>query len=226
MPMSELLECLEVETYPNPSWAVIWMHGLGADGSDFVPIVPELGLGDAPGVRFVFPHAPMIPVTCNNGYVMRAWYDIVFFNNINRHADEVGIRQNRDAIRALIEREKQRGVPAEHIVIAGFSQGGAMAYTVALTHPERLAGVIALSTYIPAPAILDGESTTANSQLPIFAAHGVQDPVVPLALGEAAAQRVKAAGHSVAWHTYRMPHSVCLEEIVAIGAWLKKQMAA
>jgi phospholipase/carboxylesterase len=224
--MSDLLECIEVETQPNPTWAVIWMHGLGADGSDFVPIVPELGLKGTPGVRFVFPHAPAIPVTCNNGYVMRAWYDIVFFDNINRHADEAGIRSNREAIRRLIEREKARGIAAEHIVIAGFSQGGAMAYTVALTHPERLGGVIALSTYIPSPAMLDAESTDANCHLPVFAAHGVQDPIVPLSLGEAARKRVSDAGHAVEWHTYRMPHSVCPEEIVAIGAWLKKQMAA
>ncbi|WP_374354369.1 alpha/beta hydrolase [Chitinimonas sp.] len=224
--MSVLLDSLEVETGPAPSWSVIWMHGLGADGNDFVSIVPELGLAGHANVRFVFPHAPMIPVTCNNGYVMRAWYDIVYFDNINRHADEAGIRQNRDAIRVLIEREKQRGVAAERIFIAGFSQGGAMAYTVGLTHPERLAGIIALSTYIPAPALLSSEASPANQLTPIFAAHGEQDPIVPLALGELARQQVSQPGRPLEWHSYRMQHSVCIEEVHAIGAWLKRQMAA
>ncbi|QNM95569.1 alpha/beta hydrolase [Chitinimonas koreensis] len=222
---SNLLDHIEVETRPDPAWAVIWMHGLGADGNDFVPVVPELGLDDGPGVRFIFPHAPMIPVTCNNGYVMRAWYDIVLFDNIDRHADEAGIRANREAIRALIARENRRGIPTERIFVAGFSQGGAMAYSVGLTHPERLAGIVALSTYIPSPKLIEAEANAANAATPVFAAHGAQDPVVPPILGERAAEAVKAAGHPLQWHTYRMPHSVCLAEIEEIGRWFKARMA-
>ncbi len=223
--MSQLLDAIEIETRPHPQWAVIWMHGLGADGNDFVSIVPELGLDEA-AVRFVFPHAPMIPVTCNNGYVMRAWYDILELDSISRRVDEAGIRQNRSAIQALIERENQRGIPSERIILAGFSQGGAMAYIVGLTHPDKLAGIIALSTYIPSQSLLDSESSPANQATPVFAAHGIQDPIVPYALGEAAAKQVGTGGHPTEWHSYRMPHSVCMEEIVAIGLWLKTRMAA
>ncbi|WP_269533352.1 alpha/beta hydrolase [Chitinimonas sp. BJYL2] len=222
--MNTLLETIEVETRPQPEWAVIWMHGLGADGNDFASIVPELGLQNAPGVRFVFPHAPVIPVTCNNGYMMRAWYDILEIGSLSRRVDEAGIRSNRDAIRALIARENERGIPTERIVLAGFSQGGAMVYSVGLTHPEKLAGLIALSTYIPSQALIDSEKHTANANTPIFAAHGVQDPIVPYALGEAAAKQVGTSGHPVEWRSYRMPHSVCMEEIEAIGVWLKARM--
>jgi phospholipase/carboxylesterase len=223
--MSSALEYIEIETGAAPRWSVIWMHGLGADGNDFVPIVPELGLDEGEAVRFIFPHAPMIPVTCNNGYVMRAWYDIVFFDNINRHADEAGIRQNGEAIRALIAQENARGVPTERIFLAGFSQGGAMAYMVGLTLPKRLAGIIALSTYVPAPAMLTAEASEANRLTPVFAAHGVMDPVVPMALGEFARQVVGESGRPLEWHSYRMQHSVCPEEIEAIGVWLKQRMA-
>ncbi|MDO9244151.1 MAG: carboxylesterase, partial [Rhodocyclaceae bacterium] len=145
---------IEIETSANPEFAVIWMHGLGADGSDFVPVVPELGLGDTPAVRFVFPHAPEIPVTCNGGYVMRAWYDIMSLEQGSRQVDEAGIVQSRQMIRTLIARENQRGIPSRRIFLAGFSQGGAIAYTAALTHPETLAGVIALSTYLPSQRLL------------------------------------------------------------------------
>ena len=150
--MQQNLPAIEVETGDNPQYAVIWLHGLGADGSDFVPVVPELGLADAPGVRFIFPHAPEIPVTCNGGYVMRAWYDIVSLDSSSREIDEAGIVHSRAAIRRLIARENRRGIPCARIFLAGFSQGGAIAYTTALTHAERLAGIIALSTYIPTPA--------------------------------------------------------------------------
>ncbi|PHV11567.1 alpha/beta hydrolase [Chitinimonas sp. BJB300] len=222
--MNPLLEVIEVETKPHPEWAVIWMHGLGADGNDFVPVVSELGLADAPGVRFVFPHAEMIPVTCNNGYVMRAWYDILELNAISRKVDEAGIRKSRDAVRALIERENQRGIPTERIFLAGFSQGGAMVYSTGLTHPDTLAGLIALSTYIPSAALLNAETHPANNTTPVFAAHGLQDPIVPFALGEAAKNRVTQTSRTVDWHSYKMPHSVCIDEIEAIGAWLKARM--
>jgi phospholipase/carboxylesterase len=221
-----LLECIETTTTPNPTWSVIWLHGLGADGHDFAPIVPELGLPAAPGVRFIFPHAPMMPVSCNNGYVMRAWYDILHFDDIKRHADEAGIVANRQRIRELIARENARGIPSTRILLAGFSQGGAMAYTVGLTHPEPLAGLIALSTYLPSPELIAREAHPANRTTPVFAAHGTLDPVVPHALGEAAVQTVRSLGNPVDWHSYPIPHSVCIEEIAAIGAWIKTRLAA
>lgn len=224
--MSAPLEVIEIETKPQPQWSVIWMHGLGADGSDFVPVVPELGLADAPGVRFVFPHAESIPVTCNNGYVMRAWYDILELNAISRRVDEAGIRQSREAIRALIARENQRGIPTERIFLAGFSQGGAMVYSVGLTHPEPLAGLIALSTYIPSASLIAAEQSAANAATAVFAAHGQQDPIVPFALGEAARQAVSNGERDVQWQAYRMQHSVCIEEIEAIGSWLRQRMGA
>lgn len=218
--MTTTLPAIEIETAPNPDFSIIWMHGLGADGSDFVPVVPELGLSEDVAVRFVFPHAPTIPVTINNGYVMRAWYDIVAIDGGARHADEAGIRASRDIVRKLIERENGRGVPTSRIVLAGFSQGGAIAYIAGLTHPEALAGIIALSTYIPAPALLAAEFDPANRATPVFAAHGTQDGVVPLQLGEQARQALTDLGNPLEWRTYPMAHSVCLEEITEIGAWL------
>ncbi len=218
--MNALLPAVEIETAPNPAFTVIWMHGLGADGNDFVPVVPELGLQAGPGVRFIFPHAPAIPVTCNGGYVMPAWYDIYSLDEAGRRADENGIRISCERIRTLIARENARGIATDHIVLAGFSQGGAIAYTTALTHPDALAGVIALSTYIPAPDMLAAQAKPANSAIPVFAAHGTQDDVVPLRLGEQARDFLQARRIPVSWHTYAMPHSVCMEEIAAIGAWL------
>lgn len=223
--MSELLPAIETETAPNPTCAVIWMHGLGADGSDFVPVVPELRLPASPGVRFIFPHAPAMPVTCNGGYVMPAWYDIYSLDEAGRRADEAGIRASCEAVRALIARENARGIPTSRIVLAGFSQGGAIAYTAGLSHAETLAGIVALSTYIPAPAALAAEANAANAATPVFAAHGTQDEVVPLQLGVAARDFVQARQHPVTWHTYPMGHSVCLEEIAAIGAWLASRFA-
>ncbi|MBV8465760.1 MAG: alpha/beta hydrolase [Burkholderiales bacterium] len=224
--MSELLEVIEVETGPNPTWAVIWMHGLGADGHDFAGIVPELKLDGSGPVRFVFPHAPAIPVTCNNGYVMRAWYDILELGSLSRHVDEDGLKESREAIRRLIARENARGIPCERIVLAGFSQGGAMAYTTGLTHGEKLAGIIALSTYFPSLGLIEAESTAANALTPVFAAHGSMDPVVPAALGADAAKRVSTPGRQVDWHTWAMPHTVVLEEIALIGKWLRERIAA
>ena len=222
--MSELLPVIEIDTAAQPTYAVIWLHGLGADGTDFAPVVPELGLLDAPGVRFIFPHAPAIPVTCNGGYVMPAWYDIISLEPHSRQIDEAGIVASRAAIRRLIERENTRGIPAGRIFLAGFSQGGAVAYTTALTHPERLAGLLALSTYLPVESLVQAEATAANRDLPIFAAHGVDDDVVSPPLGQRARDFLNAQGYTVAWHEYPMPHSVCLEEVAEIGAWLRAQM--
>jgi phospholipase/carboxylesterase len=215
---------LEVETAANPEYAVIWLHGLGADGSDFVPVVPELGLAEKPAVRFIFPHASYMPVTCNGGYVMRAWYDIISLDSGSRRVDEAGILASCETVRGLIAREKSRGIPAGRIFIAGFSQGGAVAYTTALTHPEKLAGVIALSTYIPSPGLLSEDAAGANCHIPIFAAHGTADDVVSPILGLAARNQLIERGYAVEWHEYPMPHSVCLEEVWAIGHWLGEQL--
>lgn len=224
--MDALLDGIELQTGDTPRFAVIWMHGLGADGSDFVPVVPHLGLDDAPSIRFVFPNAPQIPVSCNGGYVMPAWYDIISLAPNAREVDAAGVRRSREAIRRLIERENQRGVPGERIFVAGFSQGGAIAYSTALTHPQRLAGIVALSTYIPTPELLEAEATAVNAGLPIFAAHGNEDDVVSPELGTRARNLVQSLGHAVEWREYPMPHSVCIEEIIDIGAWLRQRMAA
>ena len=222
--MSQLLETIELQTGENPTATVIWLHGLGADGSDFVPIVPELQLPDDLPVRFIFPHATAIPITCNNGYVMRGWYDIVYFDRINREADKYGVLRSVDAIRQLIARENQRGIPSERIILAGFSQGGAIAYTAGVTHPEKLAGIIALSTYIPSSELINEADTSTNLNTPIFAGHGSMDPVVPITLGKAAHDFMAAAGHPISWHTYPMEHSVCLPEILEIGAFIKAHL--
>ena len=223
---SDLLPAIDIETGEQPDASVIWLHGLGADGSDFVPVVPELGLRASLSVRFLFPHAPAIPITWNNGYVMPGWYDIFSLDEGRRHADEAGIRRTCAAVRALIARENARGVPTHRIVLAGFSQGGAIAYIAGLTHPEPLAGIVALSTYIAAPAMLDAERTPANAGTPVLAAHGIEDEVVPFALGTAAYDTVKAFGNPIDWHAYRMPHSVCIEEITQIGAWLNDRFTS
>lgn len=224
--MADLLPAIEIETSPNPRFSVIWLHGLGADGSDFEPVVPELGLDERYGTRFIFPYAPMIPVTCNGGYVMRAWYDILSLDTNSRRVDDAGIIASREAIRRLIAREVARGVPAARVFIAGFSQGGAVAYATALTHPERLAGIIALSTYIPNADWLASEATAANQSIPIFAAHGSEDDVVAPGLGLAARDFLIERGYALEWHDYPMPHSVCIEEVKAIGEWLRRNMAA
>jgi phospholipase/carboxylesterase len=224
MNMEQLLETIELVHGDDPQYAVIWLHGLGADGSDFVPVVPELGLAASPGVRFVFPNAPEMPVTCNGGYVMPAWYDIISLEPNSRRIDEAGIVNSRAAIRRLIERENGRGIPCSRIFLAGFSQGGAVAYTTALTHPETLAGVIALSTYLPVETLVEGEATPANQALPVFAAHGSHDDVVSPALGRRARDFVLAHGHAVVWQEYPMPHSVCLEEVEDIGQWLRERL--
>ena len=222
--MGACLPTLEVVIDEAPRHAVIWLHGLGADGTDFEPVVPHLGLPAVPGIRFVFPHAPAIPVICNGGYVMPAWYDIVSLEPLNRTIDETGVLRSRDAVRALIARENARGIPSERVFLAGFSQGGAVAYLTALTHRERLAGIIALSTYLPTPEIAFDEASEENRKIPIFAAHGDEDDVVSPMLGRQARDLLRQHGYDPAWKEYPMPHSVCLEEIVDIGNWLRPRL--
>jgi len=218
---STLLECLEIETGPNPGLAVIWLHGLGADGHDFAPLVPELELQDVPPVRFIFPHAPVQPVTINNGMAMRAWYDIFIPDLISRE-DEPGLRQSQAAVEALIARENQRGIPSEKIVLAGFSQGCAMALQTGLRLDSKLAGIIGLSGYLPLASLFDAERNSANQDTPIFLAHGTNDPVVVFPRAQATHQKLQELGYTVEWHTYAMPHSVCLEEVADIAAFLRK----
>jgi len=218
-----MLETVEIETAPRPAAAVIWMHGLGADGNDFAPLVPELAHSGIPAVRFVFPHAPMQPVTINNGYVMRAWYDVSFGDLEGK--DERGVRASQAAIEALIARENQRGVATRRIVLAGFSQGGAIALQTGLRHGERLAGVMALSTYLPLADSLAAEASAANHDVPIFYAHGTYDPVIPLAMAMISHAQLHEAGYTVEWHQYPMQHSVCVEEVADIGAWLRAVLA-
>ena len=223
---NDMLPCIEVETTRTPTFSVICLHGLGADGSDFEPVVPQLGLDPSPGIRFVFPHAPSIPVTCNGGYVMPAWYDIVSLDSTSRQVDVPGVIRSRDAIRQFITRENQRGVPCSRVFLAGFSQGGAIAYATALTHSETLAGVIALSTYIPTENLIAAEATEANKPVPIFAGHGNEDDVVAPELGIRARNFLAGRGYHIEWHEYPMTHSVCLEEIQDIGVWLKARLVA
>lgn len=212
-----------------PEAAVIWLHGLGADGFDFVPLVPELELGSL-AVRFTFPHAPVRPVTVNNGYAMRAWYDIKVLSSSGLAGpgmeDETGIRDSERRVRALIDHEIGQGIPANRIVLAGFSQGGAIVLQTALRHPQRLAGALALSTYLPLRTQLAAEASTANRDLPILMCHGTEDPVVPLALGERSRETLAALGYPLDWRTYRMQHQVCPEEIADIGVWLQQRLLA
>jgi phospholipase/carboxylesterase len=196
---------------------VIWLHGLGADGYDFVPIVEELRVE---GVKFVFPHAEPRPITINNGYVMRAWYDISGFA-LTTAEDDAGIRASASVVRALIDAEVASGIAASNIVLAGFSQGGAMALHTGLRYPERLAGILALSTYLPLRDSLPAEASDANRNVPILMCHGEQDPIVPVATGQMSRDVLGALGYRVQWQSYRMEHQVCHEEIAAIAAWLK-----
>jgi phospholipase/carboxylesterase len=205
--VADLLEAIEIETAASPTCSIIWMHGLGADGHDFVDIVPELGLPARPGIRFVFPHAPMRPVTINAGYVMRAWYDIRDDGGTRRE-DPAGVRASQKSIEALLEREKARGVPARSIVLAGFSQGGAMALHTALRYGERLAGIMALSCSLPLADTLGAEASPANRDVPIFMAHGTHDPMIPMARAMRAREVLSGLGYRLEWHEYAMPHSV------------------
>jgi phospholipase/carboxylesterase len=217
---------IEIETAPNPEFAVILMHGLGADANDFVPLVPELRLGNSPAVRFVFPNAPEMAVTGNNGYVMRSWYDILSFDGINRAVDEGGLKASCERIRGYIRKENERGIPTERIFLAGFSQGGAMTYTAGLTHPDKLAGLIVLSGYVPSPALIDASFSEANRDTPLFAAHGTQDQILSISLAEQGREFALSHGCTLDWHTYPMPHSVCAEEIEALRDWFDARLTA
>lgn len=222
---TEKLPCVEINPSQSPVASVIWLHGLGADGNDFAGIIPELKLPASLPVRFVFPHAPVRPVSINNGYPMRAWYDI-FAISPQAAEDEPGIMLSAEAIKQLIAHEMSLGVPAHRIVLAGFSQGGAMALYAGLRYEQRLAGILALSTYLPLAKMLPAEASAASRQIPIFMAHGNLDAVVPLLMGEASRNFLQQCGHTVDFRVYPMQHSVCVEEIADIGAWLKNLLAA
>ena len=219
----ELLEYVEVSTSPQPSSSVIWLHGLGADGHDFEPVVPYLGLPPAAAVRFIFPHALMRPVTINGGMVMRAWYDIIEIS-ASRGQDEAGIRHSAEKVRELIDFEITRGIPASRIIVAGFSQGGAMALHVGLRYPQKLAGIMALSSYLLFPERLQSEHSQANAATPVFVGHGTQDPVVPFFLGQAVRASLEDGSWPVEWHSYPIPHSVSQPEIADIGRWIQARI--
>ncbi len=221
--MSEtLLDCVEIEPNEPARAAIIWLHGLGASGHDFEPVVPHLGVDDL-AVRFVFPHAPKRAVTINGGFVMPAWYDIRVMS-LSRDVDEQGVVDSARQVRALIRRENDRGTPCEKIVIAGFSQGGALALHVGLRHPERLAGIVALSTYLVCDESLDAERSEKNYKTPIFQGHGSMDPMVKPEAGQLAYDRLNALGYGVEFKSYRMGHEVCPQEIVDIGAALRQML--
>ncbi|OIP18896.1 MAG: carboxylesterase [Comamonadaceae bacterium CG_4_9_14_3_um_filter_60_33] len=219
--MTALLPHIQIETAPNPRAAVIWLHGLGADGNDFAALVPELDLSGCPAIRFIFPHAPSMPVTINGGYVMPAWYDIRGADLTSRQ-DEAGIRASEQAVAALIEREIVRGIPAKNIVLAGFSQGCAMALHTGLRFPQALAGIMALSGYLPLAEHFAAERAAANAHTPIFMAHGTQDPVVDPARGAASRDLLAQLGYPVEWHSYPMPHSVHPHEVADIAVFLTR----
>ena len=218
------LETMETQTGPRPGATVIVLHGLGADGNDFVPIAQELDLAAVGPVRFVFPHAPVIPVTINNGYRMRAWYDILGMDLVRRE-DEAGLRLSLGSVQELLAREKERGMPAGRIVLAGFSQGCAMALLAGLRHKERLAGIAGLSGYLPLAQSTAAERSDANALTPIFMGHGQHDSVVDIERGKASRDALRALGYEVQWHEYPMAHSVCMEEIADLNQWLLKVLA-
>ncbi len=220
-----MLESIETTTGPKPVFSVIWLHGLGADGHDFAPIVPELVRRDWPALRFVFPHAPVMPITINGGMAMRAWYDIVSLDFSKVREDAVGVRRAIGEVDALVARERDRGVPANRVLLAGFSQGGAVALAAALRREQPVAGIAALSTYLPLAADTAAEATGRGLSTPVFMAHGAQDPVVPLAAGQKSADALKALGMDVAIRRYPMPHSVCAEEIRDLGDWMEARFA-
>jgi phospholipase/carboxylesterase len=212
------MEAVEIETGSPPAAAILWLHGLGADGHDFEPIVPELRL--AKPLRFVFPHAPVQPVTINNGMRMRAWYDIFQFGP--GREDDKGIRASQRLVEELISQEVKRGIPEDKIILAGFSQGGAIVLQTALRYPKKLGGVMALSTYLPLAATLAAERSPANAQIPIFMAHGQYDDIIPIRRAQDSRNLLQQLQFSVEWHEYPMPHSVCGEEVRDISAWLAR----
>jgi phospholipase/carboxylesterase len=218
------LSAVEVTPEVSARASVIWLHGLGADGHDFEAIVPELRLPAALGVRFLFPHAPLRPVTINQGYIMRAWYDVAQLD-LSQEEDESGIRTSERLIRELIEQERTRGVTAAHIALAGFSQGGAVALHTALRYGERLAGILTLSAYLPLPACLAAEASPANADVPIMMAHGTNDTVIPVRLARESRDHLQRLGYRVQWHTYPMAHGVSLPEVGDTSEWLQRILA-
>ncbi len=218
-----LLQCVEVQTRENASATIVWLHGLGADGYDFVPLVRELENLGAPAARYVFPHAPTRAVTINGGAVMRAWYDILG-SELVRREDEPGIRQSQHDVEALIARENERGVPNTRIVLAGFSQGGAIALQTGLRMTQPLAALLALSTYLPLAQTLVQERAVASAGVPILMAHGRQDPIIPLSRATASREQLQALGYAVQWHEYPMAHSVCGDEVAHIAAFLQERL--
>ena len=216
---------IEIETAPSPTSSIVILHGLGADGNDFVPIASELDLSAIGPVRFVFPHAPTRPVTINGGHVMRAWYDILGLDGREMREDEAGLRASQALVEALIAKEKSRGVPARRIVLAGFSQGCAMTLMAGLRHDERLAGLAGLSGYLPLAAKAAAERHGANHDVPIFLAHGTQDPVIPIARARDSRDALAGLGYAVEWHEYPMPHSVSAAEIIDLNRWLLAALA-
>ena len=220
-PGGERVETIEIETRPSPSHSIIWLHGLGADGNDFVPVVEQLKFPNL-GIRFIFPHAPMMPVTINGGFVMRAWYDILDTSLARRAEDERGLRASQAKIATLIGNETRRGIPPSRVVIAGFSQGGAIALLTGLRYPRQLAGIMALSAYLPLASTLLQERSTANQTTPVFMAHGTLDNIVPESLGAASRDHLTQAGYNVEWHQYPMMHSVCEQELNDVSAWLSR----
>lgn len=220
-----VLETIELETGPNPQATVLILHGLGADGHDFVPVAQELDLAAAGDVRFVLPHAPVMPVTINNGASMRAWYDIVGLDLVRRE-DEAGLRRSRGDVETLLAREQERGIPAGRIVVAGFSQGSAMALLTGLRHGERLAGIAGLSGYLPIAQTTAAERTPANADVPIFLAHGTHDEVVPLERAEASRDALDALGYPVEWHEYLIGHGVHPLEVGELNDWLVRVLSA
>ena len=218
------LDTIDIDTGAKPAASLIVLHGLGADGNDFVPFADEIDLRAVGAVRWVFPHAPMRPVTINGGYVMRAWYDILGTESLRRE-DEAGLREARAQVEALIARERGRGVAASRIVLAGFSQGCAMTLMTGLRHAERLAGLAGLSGYLPLPADTAAERSVANVDVPIFLAHGTYDPMIVLPRASASRDALRGLGYEVEWHEYAMPHSVCAEEIADLQRWLLRVLA-
>lgn len=217
------LETVELSTGPNPSAAVVWLHGLGADGHDFEPIVPQLDWPGAPDIRYVFPHAPVRPVTINGGIPMRAWYDIVSLSSA-RGQDRDGIVDSVNCVAGLLRLQIASGMPSRRIILAGFSQGGAIALQLALRFPDPLAGVVALSSYLLFGERLEGQQHAANAALPAFVGHGTADPVVPIGLGQEAARKLEELGHPVEWHSYPMVHAVCPEEVDHLRSWMRARL--
>jgi phospholipase/carboxylesterase len=220
-----MLETIDIETAPQPKASIIVLHGLGADGNDFVPFAQEIDLRAVGPVRWVFPHAPVMPVTINGGYRMRAWYDVLHAADLRQRQDEAGLRASLQHIEEIIAREKERGSASGRIVLAGFSQGCAMALLTGLRHKERLAGIVGMSGYLPLAETTAQERSDANQLTPIFLAHGTMDPVIPVDAGAMSRDALRALGYDVEWHEYPMPHSVCTEEVRDLGAWLAKVLA-